>query len=390
MFARLSAGLALIVLTVASARADSIYTLTDLGPNAHSLHLNDSGVVAGLRGELNQYGGGETGPQTGFVYQNGQSQNLAPGVRPVHVTPAGDVLDGTKPFSFYYNGILSRNVYSPGWAVAGNDQGQMVGTASGTPYRNLNDYSVSKVGYVYGPVPPGGSPNYDSVTGRARNDYTAARNDVGRETYLNAINNAGTVAGGLLKGPGDRLPDGSLAKEWMTSALRGTTNLGNLPGDNWTVVYAINNKGEIAGISRGQPNGQRAFVGGADGKLLPIEVPKQLYAALSVGAINERGQVVGSAGYPTWAPSEHAFLYDPAKQAAEDLNNLIPNTGWVLNAATDINESGQIVGTMTGQDGTSHGFLLTPVAAPEPSTLVLFATVGLGTWAWRQARQKRV
>jgi len=43
-----------------------------------------------------------------------------------------------------------------------------------------------------------------------------------------------------------------------------------------------------------------------------------------------------------------------------DLNNLIPaKSGWVLEQAYGINNSGLIVGTGT-LNGAEHGFLLTP------------------------------
>jgi len=47
-----------------------------------------------------------------------------------------------------------------------------------------------------------------------------------------------------------------------------------------------------------------------------------------------------------------------------DLNTLIPaNSGWVLIAASHINDAGQIVGVGL-LNGNLHGFLLTPSAGP--------------------------
>jgi hypothetical protein len=54
----------------------------------------------------------------------------------------------------------------------------------------------------------------------------------------------------------------------------------------------------------------------------------------------------------------HAVIYTNGKP--QDLNRLIPKgSGWVLEAATSINDVGEIVGygTLHGQE---HGFLLTP------------------------------
>jgi probable HAF family extracellular repeat protein len=83
--------------------------------------------------------------------------------------------------------------------------------------------------------------------------------------------------------------------------------------------------------------------------------------------INYFGQVVGISG--------NTFTFDYAigratltgrpfiwteRGGMRDLNNLIPgNSGWVLNAVSDINVWGQIIGVGT-RNGESRGFLLTP------------------------------
>ncbi len=52
--------------------------------------------------------------------------------------------------------------------------------------------------------------------------------------------------------------------------------------------------------------------------------------------------IVGSAG--PFADSDHAFIWDK-QQGYRDLNDLIaPGSGWVLRAASAINEKGAIVG----------------------------------------------
>ena len=58
-----------------------------------------------------------------------------------------------------------------------------------------------------------------------------------------------------------------------------------------------------------------------------------------------------------------------------DLNTLIdPASGWVLNQARGINDSGQIAGFGT-IGGQTHAFLLT--LTPEPASLSLLALGGM-------------
>jgi probable HAF family extracellular repeat protein len=74
-------------------------------------------------------------------------------------------------------------------------------------------------------------------------------------------------------------------------------------------------------------------------------------------AINDRGQVVGSSRTATSGTSTHAFLWENGEIV--DLNDLIvPGSGWVLQQATCINASGQIVGTGL-LNGQVRAFLLT-------------------------------
>lgn len=60
--------------------------------------------------------------------------------------------------------------------------------------------------------------------------------------------------------------------------------------------------------------------------------------------------------------------------AVYDLNTLLPpDTGWVLNEADDINNSGQIIGYGT-YNGQQAAFLLTPTdptSIPEPAAILL-------------------
>jgi len=90
--------------------------------------------------------------------------------------------------------------------------------------------------------------------------------------------------------------------------------------------------------------------------------------------INDAGQIVGVSS--NYCSGGGAFLYEGG--AMTDLNSFLPtSSGWELEAATAINDSGQIVGTGI-INGQVHAFLLDTAnsSSPEPSTLVRFAVRG--------------
>jgi probable HAF family extracellular repeat protein len=91
----------------------------------------------------------------------------------------------------------------------------------------------------------------------------------------------------------------------------------------------------------------------------------------SAADINESNQVVGT----SWLVTQLTSLYDPTLYRAflwedstmTDLNTLIPQSDWILTAATAINDNGDIVGTGF-LNGQAHGFLLTTGQTPSPSS----------------------
>lgn len=121
-----------------------------------------------------------------------------------------------------------------------------------------------------------------------------------------------------------------------------------------SVAESVNNMGIIVGGRPVSANGHsRAFSYESVMVLLP-----ELPTALRTGAyaVNELNQIVGHTTFPP--TTDAAVLFEHGD--VFNLNDLIdPNLGWDLLYASDINNSGWIVGLGLKQ-GQGRGFLLTP------------------------------
>ncbi|MDB4915256.1 MAG: hypothetical protein JWM95_2900 [Gemmatimonadetes bacterium] len=151
------------------------------------------------------------------------------------------------------------------------------------------------------------------------------------------------------------------------------SDLGTLGGTN-SRGYGINSAGQTTGYSSVAGNAEsHAFLysGGVMSDL------GDLGGSYSEGfAINSSGEVAGYS-YLAGDAIFHAFLYSGGVMT--DLNGLLPSgSGWDLEIAYGINDSGQITGAGV-IDGEIHAFVLTPTTvAPEPGDSVLVATGLLG------------
>jgi probable HAF family extracellular repeat protein len=128
-----------------------------------------------------------------------------------------------------------------------------------------------------------------------------------------------------------------------------------LGADGWSPATAINNLNEVVG--------QTAYVGGdftffhaylwTRGKgMTDLGILGNGPDSSQAQSINDKSQVVGFSG-------SSAFLWT-REQGMRDLNTMIdPNSGWVLNSANSITNSGLITGYGT-VNAETHAFLLTP------------------------------
>lgn len=404
--ARLPLALAALVFLLApAAEAASLYAIRDLGANVSNLRLNASGDVAGTRTNA-------AGPAETFVNRGGVDAVLENFVVPLHLADDGRIIGASLPGPFYDGRARGPNGYSyDNWSladpVAANDRGQTVGMQSGYHSRRHGDWNVGKAAYLYTPYDEasawtnrtGAVRDYAPRIGGLADAYPGQMNfragvPTLAETYPNAINDQGVVAGAYLQ----VIPasaDGKTPEQWSTRAFVGNEAIGTLPGGSRSIAWDVNEAGHAVGNS-GTSTAQHAFLyrDGALidlGTLIPDMIPDSKYNGSVARALNNLDQVVGQSSGPSYDPRswDRAFLYDPALARMLDLNVLIgPDTGWLLTDAIDINDSGQILGY--GKfGGQSHGYLLTPLQAtpaPEPTTLAVLVLASGALWLRRRRR----
>ncbi len=140
-------------------------------------------------------------------------------------------------------------------------------------------------------------------------------------------------------------------------------DLAPLPGDGLSATYAISNAHKAVGVSRTGTTRARATLWDQD--RMPVDLGTLGHANSVALAINIAGHVVGSV-YDADDSAGHAFLY--ADAGMEDLNDRIPaDSGWILEEARGISDSGQIVG-VGRHDGMRHAFLLKPLAVAQDAS----------------------
>jgi len=326
------------------------YAVLDLGYDLVAYGLNDKGQIAGA--DYSEQGGGRaffTGVNgTGITYVDGLPEGTdASAASSINNQGqiAGTYLDPSVNSHVFVAGANGRvvqttGVLSDGYGSIINNNGQIAGSQNGR-------IAV-----------------FDSQTGQ-----TTLRGGVDDAIrFAFGFNDKGQVVG----------RDYSSGRGFVSNSDGSFQAIGSLGGGD-SAAYAINNSGWVVGSARDANNLTHAFLAAPDSNSLIDLTPLAVFA--EAVAINESGQVVGSVSDD--AGERRAFITGANGQGLVDLNSLVQlGGGFVFDFAHGINNVGQIIAT--GSDG--HGYLLTPMAIPEPGTVALWmlGLLGLGVATRRQ------
>jgi probable HAF family extracellular repeat protein len=177
------------------------------------------------------------------------------------------------------------------------------------------------------------------------------------DSAATAINDLGEVVGisGICQ---NAVGDKSAAHALLWEKNGEIVNLGNLGNNAWNTPVSLNNQGQVVGFANNTEGYPQGFLWTKTKgiRALPYIGDDNQGVAYD---INESGQIVGVSDGGTEPYASRAFLYENGKM--NDLNTLaVGNSDLYLLLAQGINDQGEIVGTAVQTDGTQVGFLAVP------------------------------
>ena len=371
-------GLAVVLATAAAASATT-YTLTDLGvlpgtgTTSYAMGVNDSGVVAGALTTTTAGASIAAAVYTGGAWDNivaviGITKSVANGI-----TDSGLVScsKGLQVDSYIYNtntsqytnigtqpGVCNGLVNHCGTDTFPYDTGSY---ETGTPMNSSGEI----VGF-YNPTSGSTTPNlfvYSGGMNGSTSTVTTPGTNLSSITGASGINNSGVVVGNYQLG-GNPNPTGFYYSGGTCNTI---SSMGCPEAINGNEVVGADNDGVAAIYTLGA--GSATSIGTLGG-----------YQSIAY-AVSSAGTVVGYS-YET-SGAQAAFIYNNG--AMTDLNTLVQGglgQFTELNIAYGVSPNGEyIVGDGTTSAGYTQGFLLTAVATPEPSTLLLAVSGLMGLLA---------
>ena len=343
------------LITFALATPAVAATITDLGTlggtQSDASGINAAGQVVGtasIAGDKAQHA---------FLYSGGRMTDLGISGHAAGINSSGQVVGVSGILAFLYSGGTTTSLGTFGnqanfssYAAGINDAGQVAGSSDLVDANGRTEHAFLYAGGVL--------KDLGTFGGTSSRGY--------------GINAAGQVVG-------DSDLTGFTPSHAFLYAGGRMTDLGTLAGAAASSsAFSINASGQIVGNSDvAAKNVQHAFLySGGVMKDLGTLGGVNSYAK----SINAGGQIAGQSNIAANAFSAHAFLY--AGGIMTDLNSQLPaGSGWVLEDATGINDSGQIVGTGT-ISGQRHAYLLNGVTAPQTQSQTItfgpLSTVSFG------------
>ncbi|HMD54369.1 MAG TPA: PEP-CTERM sorting domain-containing protein, partial [Phycisphaerae bacterium] len=234
-----------------------------------------------------------------------------------------------------------------------------------------NATAINESGTIVGSSgyePPETSESYRAFSYSAGTMTNLGTLAVGGYSHAYGVNNSGTVVGWASVSYG-------VNQAFSYTSSEGMKNLGSLPGGASSAAYGINDSSTVVGYSNASSGYNHAF-SYSDGTMTDLGILPGYVNSYALG-INDSGTIVGDAS-TQYGNASHAIIYSDG--AWSDLNNptltLNLPSGWLMEEATAINASGDIVGYGQNASELDEAFLLTPT--PEPGSLALLAVGGIG------------
>jgi probable HAF family extracellular repeat protein len=250
-------------------------------------------------------------------------------------------------------------------------------------------YGINMAGHIVGGAST--SDSFEGILPRAFVYRNGAMRNIfglpeGDSSTAYAINNSGQVVGRSAIGTDDPPEHPYHAFLYNNGSISDLGTLGGL----FSTAYAINE----AGIVVGQASTSELYAGGhfvphafvfVDGSMKDLGAFGGVQSASMAADINNRGQVVGISDTEE---DSRAFLYENGTMF--DLNKLVDNAdGWLLTAASAINDRQQIAATGC-RDGECYALRLDPAnMLPEPGSVLLVMTGLALVGALRRTRPTR-